>query len=162
MITERLEVRVPVEADRSRFVALFQDPVFMEFSAGVHDEASANTRFDEMLRTADGLAFAKQPVVERQSGEIIGYSGAAWFPFEGAHRLEYGYRLVPAARGMGYATEAGRALLDAAAGWFRGEILAMIDSQNAPSQNVIAKLGFEFWKVAEVDEYPVRMYRRTF
>ena len=162
VLTDRLEVRLPVEADRRRFVALFQDAAFMEFSAGVHDEASANTRFDEMLRTAEGLSFAKQPVVERQSGEIIGYSGAAWFEFEGAQRLEYGYRLVPAARGKGYATEAGRTLLDAAVGSFHGEVLAMIDAQNAPSKGVIGKLGFEFWKIAEVDNYPVELYRRAF
>ena len=44
VLTERLEIRSPVEADRLRFVALFQDPGFMEFSAGVHDLGSANTR----------------------------------------------------------------------------------------------------------------------
>jgi len=36
-----------------------------------------------------------------------------WFDFEEQRRLEYGYRLVPEARGKGYATEAGRALLGA-------------------------------------------------
>src|SRR5262245_13332662 len=103
MLTDRLEVRLPVEADRKRFVELFQDPEFMEFSAGVHDVQSANDRFDGMLRMAAELPFAKQPVIERTSGAIVGYSGAAWFEFEGDQRLEYGYRLVPEARGRGYA-----------------------------------------------------------
>jgi RimJ/RimL family protein N-acetyltransferase len=162
VLTERLEIRLPVEADRRRFVELFQDPAFMEFSAGVHDLASANARFDTMLQTAERVPFAKQPIVERSSGEIVGYSGAAWFEFEGAPRLEFGYRLVPSARGQGYATEAGVAVLALAVDSFRGELLAMIDPENVASKGVIGKLGFEFWKIAEIDGYRDELYRRDF
>jgi RimJ/RimL family protein N-acetyltransferase len=163
VLTDRLEVRLPVEDDRRRFVELFQDPRFMEFSAGVHDVPSANARFDTMLATADRVPFAKQPVIERDSGEIVGYSGAAFFEFEGEPRLEYGYRLVPNARGKGYATEAGEAVLTLAVQSFRGELLAMIDQQNTASKRVIGKLGFEFWKVApDPDGYRVEFYRRSF
>jgi len=163
VLTERLEVRLPVEADRVRFVALFQDPGFMEFSAGVHDLASANTRFDVMLQTAERVPFAKQPIIDRSSGEIVGYSGAAWCEFEGAPRLELGYRLVPSARGRGYATEAGLAVLAVAADSFRGELLAMIDPQNAASKGVIGKLEFEYWKIGQIDDgYRVEVYRRSF
>ena len=133
----------------------------MEFSDGVHDLASANARFDTMLRTAERVPFAKQPIIVRSSGEIVGYSGAAWFEFECARRLEFGYRLVPRARGQGYATEASLALLAAAAS-FRGELLAMIDRQNMASKGVIGKLGFEFWKLADIDGYRVELYRRSF
>ncbi len=161
-MTERLKIRLPVEADRDRFVALFQDEEFMEFSAGVHDAVSANTRFDEMLDTAESVPFCKQPIIERSSGVIIGYSGAAWFDFEGARRLEFGYRLVPSARGQGYATEAGIAVLAVAAESFRGELLAMIDPSNVASKNVIGKLGFEFWKFGDIDEYRVCLFRRSF
>jgi hypothetical protein len=41
MLTARLEVRLPREADRNRFVELFRDPEFMVFSDGVHDLDSA-------------------------------------------------------------------------------------------------------------------------
>src|SRR6476661_2124517 len=114
----------------------------MVFSGGVHTVDSAHERFDEMLVRAAELPFAKQPVIERSSGVIVGYSGVNWFDFEGERRLEYGYRLVPEARGKGYATEAGRAVLDVARDTFRGEILAMIDPTNDASQNVARKLGF--------------------
>ena len=134
----------------------------MEFSDGVHDLASANTRFDVMLQTAERVAFAKQPIIDQLLGEIVGYSGAAWCEFEGAPRLEFGYRLVPGARGQGYATEAGLAVLAVAAESFRGELLAMIDRQNVASKGVIGKLGFEFWKIGEIDDgYHVEVYRRT-
>jgi RimJ/RimL family protein N-acetyltransferase len=162
VLTERLEVRLPVESDRRRFVELFQDPQFMEFSAGVHDLASANARFDVMLRTAERVPFAKQPVIERSSGETVGYSGVASCEFDGAPRLEFGYRLVPGARGKGYATEAGLAVLEVAADAFRGELLAMIDPLNVASKGVIGKLGFEFWKIGAIDDgYRVEVYRRT-
>jgi RimJ/RimL family protein N-acetyltransferase len=160
VLTERLELRLPVEADRGCFVELFQDPAFMAFSAGAHDVASAHARFDDMLRTADAVPFAKQPIIERSSGLIVGYSGVAWFEFGGAARMEFGYRLVPEARGVGYATEAGLAVLSVAAGSFRGELLAMIDPSNLASKRVINKLGFAFWKIAEVNGFRDELYRR--
>lgn len=162
MLTERLEIRPPIEADRDRFVALFQDPEFMVFSGGVHELDSAHARFDEMMRTVAEVPFGKQPVIERSSGIVLGYTGVAWFDFEGERRLEYGYRLVPDARGRGYATEAGTALLQLAEHDFRGELLAMIDPTNAASKSVIGKLGFEFWKQAEIDGYVDDLYRRRF
>ncbi|MDQ1433611.1 MAG: hypothetical protein QOF59_427 [Actinomycetota bacterium] len=160
--TERLEVRPPTEADRDRFVELFQSPDFMVFSDGVHDLASAHTRFDQMLLTASELPFAKQPVIEPATSRIVGYSGVARFDFEGASRLEFGYRLVPEVRGRGYATEAGRAVLALAAETFHGELLGMVDPTNHASIGVITKLGFEFWKQAEVNGYVDNLYRRTF
>jgi RimJ/RimL family protein N-acetyltransferase len=160
VLTPRLEIRLPAQADRTRFVELFGDEAFMVFSDGVLANDGANERFDEMLARADELAFAKQPVIERSTGLIVGYCGVNWFDFEGDRRLEFGYRLVPEARGRGYATEAGQAVLARAAATFRGEILAMIDPVNTASQNVARKLGFSFWKQATVDDYLVNMYRR--
>ena len=161
VLTARLEVHLPRESDRARFVELFCDEEFMIFSGGVHTPDSAHERFDEMLVRGEELTFAKQPVIERASGLILGYSGVNWFEFEGERRLEYGYRLIPGARGKGYATEAGRAVLDLAAETFQGEILAMIDPTNAASQNVARKLGFTYWKQAVVDGWLDNMYRLT-
>jgi RimJ/RimL family protein N-acetyltransferase len=115
VLTARLEIRLPDEEDRERFVQLFGDRAFMVFSGGVLDHEAANRRFDQMLERAAEISFAKQPIIERSSGAIIGYSGVDRFEFEEEPRLEYGYRLVPEARGRGYATEAGLALLAAAA-----------------------------------------------
>lgn len=159
MLTPRLEVRLPRESDRARFVELFCDEDFMVFSSGVLTTGAAHDRFDEMLARGAELAFAKQPVIERSTGIVVGYAGVNWFDFEGRRRLEFGYRLVPAARGLGYATEASRAVL-AKAETFRGEILAMIDPTNHASQNVARKLGFTFWKQATVDGYLDNIYRR--
>ena len=159
MLTPRLEVRPPTEADRPRFVELFCDEEFMIFSDGVLTTDEAQRRFDDMLARAKELAFAKQPVIERSTGHIVGYSGVDWFPFEGEHRLEFGYRLVREVRGRGYATEASRAVLTMAAETFRGEILAIIDPKNSASHAVALKLGFTFWKQEFVNSYLVNLYR---
>jgi RimJ/RimL family protein N-acetyltransferase len=161
VLTTRLELRLPVEADRERFVELFGDEEFMAFSDGVLDADAANRRFDRMLVRAKEFSFAKQPIIEQSSGQIIGYSGVDRFEFEGASRLEYGYRLVPEARGRGYATEAGRALMAVATKEYSGEILAIIDPTNFASQAVANKLGFTFWKQAEVNGWLDNLYRLT-
>ena len=132
---------------------LFGDDEFMVFSGGALTAESAESRFDVMLRTAEEVPFAKQPIIDRSSGQIVGYTGVAWFEFEGQRRLEFGWRLVPEFRGRGFATEAGRALLELAAESFDGEILAMIDPTNPLSKRVANKLGFEFWKMATVDGF---------
>ena len=159
VLTPRLAIRLPRESDRDRFVELFCDEEFMIFSSGVLTPPAAHARFDEMLRRGAELPFAKQPVIERSGGVIVGYSGVNWFTFEGHRRLEFGWRLVPEARGRGYATEAGRAVLAVAARTFRGEILAMIDPTNRASRHVGRKLGFTFWKQAVVDGYLDDIYR---
>jgi RimJ/RimL family protein N-acetyltransferase len=159
VLTPRLEVRLPREPDRGRFVELFCDDDFMICSSGVLTVTGANARFDEMLVRAAELPFAKQPVIERSSGSILGYVGVNWFEFEGDRRLEFGWRLAPEARGLGYATEASRALLDLAVDSFRGEILAIIDPSNDPSRGVARKLGFTFWKQATVDDYLADLFR---
>ena len=54
-------------------------------------------------------------------------------------------------------------MLAVAADSFRGALLAMIDPLNATSKGVICKLGFEFWKLGEIDDgYCVEVYRRAF
>ena len=160
VLTARLEVRLPRESDRARFVELFCDEEFMVFSSGVLTTGAAHDRFDEMLSRGAEIPFAKQPVIERSTALIVGYSGVNWFDFEGQRRLEFGYRLIPEARGAGYATEASRALIGKAAESCRGEVLAMIDPTNYASQNVARKLGFAFWKQAIVSGYLDNLYRR--
>lgn len=153
----RIEVRLPIEADRARFVEFFCDDAFMVFSDGTLRENEAHARFDRMLANAAELSFAKQPVIERSSGCIVGYAGVDRFAL-GGHRLEFGYRLVPEARGKGYATEASRAVLAKVPASCRSEILAIIDPTNRASQNVARKLGFRFWKQAVIDDGMCNLY----
>jgi RimJ/RimL family protein N-acetyltransferase len=144
--TERLIIRHPVERDRAHFVELFTNEAFTVFSDGVHDVASANSRFDRMLVLADAVPYAKQPVIERGSNTIVGYTGADSFVIDGIDRLEWGWRLVPEARGRGYATEATTALLAVADRHDDGEMLCLIAANNHTSRRVADKVGFRWWR----------------
>jgi len=144
--TDRLLLRRPIERDRARFVELFTDEAFTVFSDGVHDAASAHARFDGMLTLIDAIPYAKQPIIERASGSIVGYTGVATAIIDDIDRLEWGWRLVPSARGRGYATEATTALLEVADTHDNGEMLCIIDPENHASRRVADKVGFRWWR----------------
>jgi RimJ/RimL family protein N-acetyltransferase len=159
VLTERLRIRQPTEADRPRFVELFCDDDFMVFSGGVMSVVDANVRFDRMLARCSEISFAKQPIVERSSGIVVGYTGVDRIEFEGRSWLEWGYRLAAQARGKGYATEASSALLGMASTEYAGEILAIIHPHNQPSHKVIRKLGFDYWKRSAIQGGLRDLYR---
>jgi RimJ/RimL family protein N-acetyltransferase len=158
VITARLLVRPPLEADRERFVELFCDEDFMVFYPRVLTEKEARDRFDHMVTVCQAVPFGKQPVVELSSGLVVGYTGVDYIDLEGRSWLEWGYRLVPERRGIGYATEASRALLAKAHQTYAGELLAIIAPENLPSQNVCRKLGFTFWKQAPLAGVIMNLY----
>lgn len=144
--TERLVLRPAVEDDRARMLELFTDPAFTVYSNETHDLASANARFDRLLAMVRAVPYAKQPVIEKASGRILGYTGVGTVVFDGIDRLEWGWRLDREARGRGYATEATAALLTVADAVDDGEMLCLIDPANEPSRRVADKVGFEWWQ----------------
>ena len=158
MLTERLEVRLPVEADHDRMVELWSDPSFTVFSSGDMTHEEAHARFDRFLAVAAEFPFAKQPIIERSSGVIVGYTGIDWFEFEGTRDLEFGWRLAVEARGNGYATEAATAVMDVARREMDAWLYCMIDPRNAPSHGVARKVGFEPWRRVDMDG-PVDLLR---
>jgi [ribosomal protein S5]-alanine N-acetyltransferase len=156
-----LEIQPVIESDRRQFVDLFMDSDFMVYSAtGALDGQAANTRFDHMVAFSRKVAFGKQAIIETSTGTLVGYVGADEFEFGGESRLEFGYRVVRALRGLGYATEAASALLEVARDVWQGELLALIDPNNGASRNVLVKTGFEFVEPIMVNGDSVELYRR--
>ncbi len=161
ILTERLMIRPAEEADRPRLVGLFRDEQFMVWHRAL-SEQDAQLKFNHMLAMCDQVSFAKQPVIERASGIIVGYVGVDWFDYGGERCLEFGWRLAPEFRGAGYATEASQALLDRAGLTYTGEVFALIHAENAPSHNVARKLGFELIGRASVQRSVSSLYRMNF
>ena len=139
-----------VDSDRTRFVEFFTDRDFMVFF-GVQRVESAHRYVDHLLAVNAQVPFAKQPIIVRETGAIVGYAGVDWFELDGEQKLEFGYRLVPDARGVGYATEASLALLDVARATFDGTIYALIHQAYTASISTIGKIGFEYWKQGRID-----------
>jgi hypothetical protein len=61
VLTERLEVRLPVEADRLRFVELIQDPLFMECTQICRSRAPSFCAAARQARDALGSGNMRPP-----------------------------------------------------------------------------------------------------
>jgi RimJ/RimL family protein N-acetyltransferase len=91
------------------------------------------------------------PICRRLEGDFIGYCGL----IVGRSSLdepEIAYELLQRAHGRGYATEASRAVLDAATATGRTRLWSTVGSWNTPSIRVLEKLGFERDHVTTKDD----------
>ena len=77
----------------------------------------------------------------RETGDPLGYCGIV-LGRGSLEEPELAYELLPEAHGRGYATEAARAVLDAAFATGRTRIWATVRAWNTASFRVLDKLGF--------------------
>ncbi|WP_022886037.1 GNAT family N-acetyltransferase [Glaciibacter superstes] len=134
--TERLALRLWDEPDAAGYRELVGErgdplPTLGEATKEITD-ARANT-------PARGIAtLAIRP---RDGGEFIGYCGLV-VGRSTIEEPEIAYELLPRAHGHGYATEAARAILDAAKATGRTRLWSTVRSWNTPSFRVLEKIGF--------------------
>lgn len=85
-------------------------------------------------------------VVEKESGNFIGWSGLKWITEETngrSHFYDLGYRFLRSAWGKGYATESARVVMQYGFDVLKVDALfATADPGNKASLNVLDKLGF--------------------
>ena len=94
---------------------------------------------------------------------FVGLSHPLWFPAL-SHEVEIGWRLHPTAWGNGYATEAGRAAVEAAHAQLElPHLIAVMDPANAPSIAVAERLSFSLEHTVAHPQRPgdVGIYRRS-
>lgn len=82
-------------------------------------------------------------VVRRDDERVIGYCGLTPHGNGSIEEPELAYELLRSHHGVGYATEAGRALVAWAAGAGYRRLWAGVREWNTASRSVLAKLGFE-------------------
>ncbi|MEV5560698.1 GNAT family N-acetyltransferase [Nonomuraea wenchangensis] len=146
LLTERLRLRrwVPSDAEDYRGLWLERDPrvpparrIDAEGRPTVED--IRGRLLDNPLSAAPGLGLL--PVELRATGEFIGYCGLT--VGQGSFdEPEIAYELARRAHGHGYATEAARAVMEAAARTGRRRLWATVREWNAASFGVLGKLGF--------------------
>ncbi|GEA87471.1 GNAT family N-acetyltransferase [Cellulomonas cellasea] len=136
LVTDRFELTPQEPADAGWLAVLFTTR-----GRGEVSEAEARERIARMhaLTAEHGIgALVLRP---RDGGPPVGY--AAVVVGRGTvEEPELAYELLPEAHGRGYATEAARAVLDAAHATGRARIWATIRPWNAASLRVAEKLGF--------------------
>ena len=134
--TERL-VLTPEEAgDAEWFTELLNAR-----GAGTFTVADALKRIAAMTSTIGTTGIGVLVLRKRTDRVALGYTGLV-VGRGSLEEPELAYELLPRAHGHGYATEAARALLDAAFDTGRRRIWATIDFENGPSLRVAEKLGF--------------------
>ncbi len=131
-----LDALVPIQAEETFWWYPLRRGMTAEETASFLDRVMARYETD---------GFGLQAVEERSSGTLIGWAGLAVPHFlpEVLPAVEVGWRLVPAARGQGLATEAGAAAVRF--GFTEGaleRIISIYEPENVASGKVMARLGF--------------------
>ena len=146
LVTDRLVLRPPLEADLEAFALMSADPEVMRFigPGRPYDRATAERAFAMLLAHWDERSFGLRSALDRDTGEYLGFVGLSTVPpgSVGAGETEIGWRLRRTAQGRGLATEGATAVREharAALGLTR--LVALIQPRNAPSQRVATKLG---------------------
>ncbi|MEU4191227.1 GNAT family N-acetyltransferase [Kribbella sp. NPDC026611] len=156
LTTERLQLRRwrPADAENFRGLWLERDHrAFRQIDAEgrptVEDIRGWLT--ENPLSAAPGLGLL--PIERKDTGEFIGYCGltVGQATFD---EPELAYELAQRFHGHGYATEAARAVLEAATQTGRHRLWATVREWNTPSFRVLEKLGFH--RTDRVDEDPHR------
>ncbi|WP_103533039.1 GNAT family N-acetyltransferase [Streptomyces sp. SM11] len=135
--TERLILRPWAESDAADFSALLS-----ERGNGTPPVERIRTSIGELLAATETTGIALLPVERRDGGDFIGYCGLI-IGRTTVEEPEIAYELFQHAHGCGYATEAARAVLEAAASTGRKRLWSTVRAWNTPSFRVLEKLGFE-------------------
>ncbi len=141
--TLRLMLRAFQTADREAVVALLSDPEVMRFSvAGPKPADDILDDLDDWVRRHRPGRPERWAVALKPDGMVIGFCGFSNHPVNGEPVWELGYRLLPSAWGLGFATEAAAACRD----WFLAvtsvpKFVLMIDPANVASARVAEKIG---------------------
>jgi RimJ/RimL family protein N-acetyltransferase len=143
--SERLTLRNWRESDRPAFAALNSQGEITADLGGPLSREESDAKFDRYV-----AAFIQHGLcrwaLEDGDGHFLGYAGL--MPSRAAHPLgphfDIGWRLMRAAWGKGYATEAARAALrDGFERMGLKEVLAYTSSDNLRSQAVIVRLNLQ-------------------
>ncbi|MEW2439529.1 GNAT family N-acetyltransferase [Streptomyces caniferus] len=94
-----------------------------------------------LIEAPEGLTeYGHRQIVERSSGLVIGSIGLFWPPHDGC--VEFGYGIVASRRGRGYASEAGRAIVEfALTAPGVHTVQADVELSNPASVRVLEKAG---------------------
>jgi RimJ/RimL family protein N-acetyltransferase len=145
--TGRLILRYQQASDVPSLIDLWADPDVTRYMGGPRDRAWLQSEFQETAHDPCAERYDLWPVVEKETGRVVGHCGLLDKEVEGRTEIELIYVLASSAWGKGYATEMGRALKRHAFEE-RGieRLIALIEPENAASERVAAKIGMRLEK----------------
>ena len=138
--TPRLLLRPHCRDDVEFTFRLNSDPEVIRYTGeqALERMEQAEKIVASLLREWEERRLGRLVVIERESGEAIGWCGLKWYASQNG--VDLGYRFFPSAWGRGFATEAARACLEEADR--RGlYVYAGAYPPNLASIRVLEKLG---------------------
>ncbi|NLF03364.1 MAG: GNAT family N-acetyltransferase [Anaerolineales bacterium] len=139
--TPRLLLRHQRAEDIPALVALWCDPEVTRYMGGPRQPARLREEFERVL-VEGPEPYDLYPVVEKESGAVIGYCGLLDKEIEGVVEIELVYVLARAHWGRGYASEIARALVaDACGRQGLVRLVSLIEPGNIASERVALKAG---------------------
>ena len=158
--TQRLIMRPLTLADASFMLQLLNDSAFI---ANIGDRGVRTVTEAETYLVAGPLAsyqqygFGLRALELQHNGQLIGICGLIQRDTLDAPDL--GFALLPDFTGLGYAYEAAKAALQWAVALKIARLYAIVSLQNAPSQRLLAKLGFSNQGVINWQQHEVLLYQ---
>ncbi|MEA2191185.1 MAG: hypothetical protein QOI73_1306 [Solirubrobacteraceae bacterium] len=143
IFTERLALRAYEPGDLAQLHSvLYGDPAAMALLGGARDLAGTRASIERSMLQQELGGYSFWPVFERESGLLVGEAGL--FPLApGGPDIALGYAFGRDYWDRGYATEAGRSVLDEGFGALGlKRIVAITREANTRSRKVLGKLGF--------------------
>ncbi|NED12183.1 GNAT family N-acetyltransferase [Streptomyces sp. SID9124] len=134
--TERLILRPWAESDATDFSELLSERGEENYTV-----ERARKGIAGLLAGTENTRIALLPVQRRDEGDFIGYCGLI-IGRSTLEEPEIAYELFRRAHNRGYATEAARAVVAAAAATGRRRLWSTVATWNAPSLRVLEKLDF--------------------
>ncbi|MFG1808768.1 GNAT family N-acetyltransferase [Streptomyces sp. NPDC049040] len=153
--TARLTLRPWTDADAGDLRELFG-----ERGTGMPDMAEAKRDVEVLRERTESSGIALLPVQRRAEGDFIGYCGLV-IGRSTLEEPEIAYELFRRVHGFGYATEAGQAVVEAAAATGRERLWATVRTWNTASFRVLDKLGFTRDRVTEDERGELVWLTRT-
>ncbi len=145
--TERLLLRRQRASDIAFLTDLWADPKVTRYMGGPRDRDSLRSVFNETAHNPCAERYDLWPVVEKETGQLVGHCGLLDKEVDGRTEIELTYILSPSVWGKGYATEIGQAIKQLAfekMGVKR--LIALIEPENGPSERVAIRLGMALEK----------------
>jgi RimJ/RimL family protein N-acetyltransferase len=165
--TERLLLRRWHRGDLDALTRVFAKPEvwWWPFQRGWNAEETKEF-LERKLNEWDDRGWSQWAAIEKRTGTLFGFIGLcppAFLP-EVMPTVEVGWRLDPEFWGQGYATEGGRAAIDAGFGTLGlDEIVSIYEPDNVASGKVMERLDMKHDRDTTHPELgvPLRVYRTT-
>lgn len=161
--TERLIARPLSPLDLSALAEILSDPEVMKYSVrGVCDEDATRKFIDWCVACYSSHEVGPWALLEKVSGELIGFCGIGPELVNNAEEMNLGYRLAQKFWHQGFATEAVKGVMGYAFDQKHCEsIVVIIEPEHTASVRVTEKAGFGDHTVHEFHHRPVRLYRMS-